>query len=264
MKNNILVKYLLVFSTFIFLFACNPTEKLTNAKAKEEITKKEVAEKEVAKESFGFANTAEIGKTKYADGRLSDVRVKQYYESLIKTSIPFGENKFGLTTIITEWNEYDANVASAQCGFIQVQNDNEYIAIVRKELSEGGADPNIDLNSSMIGGDEETNRRFKKPSIRYWAVASKMFEQEFKNLTKAQGISNRDIDYVTFDFIAKNGFYTVQVKKSVLESGQSVWSNLFKESKFLNTEMARVQNEAQIDEAKRHKAKQLKRVIPAE
>ena len=62
-----------------------------------------------------------------------------------------------------------------------------------------------------------------------------------------------------FFIITGNGFYTVQVKKSELENGQSVWSNLFKESKFLNTEMARVQNESQIDAEKRYKAKQLKK-----
>jgi hypothetical protein len=114
----------------------------------------------------------------------------------------------------------------------------------------------IDANSTMVGGDVETNRRFKEPSIRYWAIASKMFEQEFKNLKKAQRISNRDTTYVTFDFITTNGFYTIQELKSELESGKSIWSNLFKESKFLNTEMARVQNETQ----KEFEDKQLKRV----
>ncbi len=109
----------------------------------------------------------------------------------------------------------------------------------KSEMEKNG----IDASSIMVGGDEETNRRFKEPSIRYWTVASKMFEQEFKNLKKAEGISNRDTTYVTFDFITTNGFYTVQELKSELESGKSIWSNLFKESKFLNNEMARVQNE---------------------
>jgi hypothetical protein len=112
----------------------------------------------------------------------------------------------------------------------------------------------------MVGGDVETNERIKEPSIRYWAVASKMFEQEFNTLKKAKGISNRGVDYVTFDFITTNGFYTVQLKKSELESGQSVWSNLFKESKFLNTEMERVQKESQQDAEKIYEARQLKKL----
>jgi hypothetical protein len=50
---------------------------------------------------------------------------------------------------------------------------------------------------------------------------------------------------VTFDFITTSGFYIVQVPKSDLESGKSIWNKMFEELKFLNTELARVQNEAQ-------------------
>jgi hypothetical protein len=114
----------------------------------------------------------------------------------------------------------------------------------KKELRDAGI-KDADLNSQMVGGTEEDNKIFKEPSIRYWAVASKMFEQEFKNLKKADSISDRTVDYVTFDFITTSGFYTVQVPKSELESGRSIWSKMFEESKFLNTELARVQNEAQ-------------------
>ena len=86
-----------------------------------------------------------------------------------------------------------------------------------------------------------------------------MFEQEFATLKKAEGISNRDTAYVTFDFITTNGFYTIQELKSELENGKSIWSNLFKESKFLNTEMARVQNESQKEAEKRYEDRQLKK-----
>jgi hypothetical protein len=82
-----------------------------------------------------------------------------------------------------------------------------------------------------------------------------MFEQEFKSLKKAEGITNRDTNYVTFDFITNKEFYTVQVEKTKLESNQSIWSDLFKESKFLNTEMARVQNESAVENQKRYEAK---------
>jgi hypothetical protein len=206
------------------------------------------------KESFG-TTTIENNKTKYSDGRFTAVRNLRYYNDLIKMGIPMKDAKFGLTTIMTEWNAYDANVASSQGGFIEKPmflNEAD-----KKEMREAGIDQS-DTLSTMVGGDEETNRRFVEPSKRYWAVASKMFEQEFKNLKKAEGISNRDVDSVTFDFITTSGFYTVQIPKTDLESGKSVWSNMFEESKFLNTEMARVQNESQKDAEKRYEARQLK------
>ena len=198
-------------------------------------------------------------KTVYADGRITDVRKLGYYDSVVKTSKPFGDtvaaNKLGLTTIISEWDKYDANVASPQGGFIQVKTSKEVMDQLGDKTKAQLKADGVDMNSQMVGGTEQDNKIFKEPSIRYWAVASKMFEQEFKNMKKAEGISNRDVDSVTFDFITTNGFYTVQVQKADLESGKSVWSNMFKESKFLNTEMARVQAESVIDYQKRNEAK---------
>ena len=174
----------------------------------------------------------------------------------MKSSQPMKDEKFVMTTVTAEWNKYDGNVASPEGAFIEKPLFLEEAE--KKQMLEGGLNP-TDMNSTMVGGDEETNRRIKEPSKRYWAVASKMFEQEFKNLKQAKSISNRDTNYVTFDFITNNGFYTVQELKSELESGQSIWSNLFKESKFLNTEMVRVQNEMAIDWQKKYEASQLKK-----
>ena len=194
--------------------------------------------------------------TIYNDGRMTAVRSLKYYNLLIKSSKPFGDKKLELSTVITEWNNYNANVATAQGAFIQVPA--VFPEPDRSELIKSGADANS-LNSQMVGGDEESNRRIKEPAIKYWAVASKIFEQEFATLKKAEGISNRDTAYVTFDFITSNGFYTIQEKKSKLENNQSIWSNLFKESKFLNIEMARVQNESQKDAEKRYEAKKMEK-----
>lgn len=197
-------------------------------------------------------------KTVYADGRPSAVRKINYYNYVVETAKPFGDTaaaKLGLITVITEWNKYDANVASPQGGFIEEEifpNEER-----KKEFRLAGTQE-VDMNSQMVGGDEESNRRFKEPSIRYWIVASKMFEQEFKNMKKAEGISNRDVDSVTFDFLTTSGFYTVQLQKADLESGKSVWSNMFKESKFLNAEMKRVQDESQKDYEKRVGARSIK------
>jgi hypothetical protein len=245
MKKYILHSPPMICGLAFLLFSCNQIEK----------SKTENLQKETVENNFKLNKAEDTTKfeTVYNDGRISGVRNLKYYNALMKTSKPFGDTKLGLSTIMTEWNKYDANVACAQGGFIQ-----RALSLTEPqkiEMIEAG----VEGNSTMVGGDEETNRRFKEPSIRYWAVASKMFEKEFKNLKKADGISNRDTTYVTFDFITTNGFYTVQEKKSELESGKSIWSNLFKESKFLNTEMARVQNESAIDDQKRYESTQSKK-----
>jgi hypothetical protein len=244
MKNNYLKVSLLVFSSFVFLFGCEP-QKAAN---------KENNQNETAKDTFAIVSTnSESYETKYTDGRITAVRNLPYYNALVNTSKPL-DARLGLTTVTSEWNEYDGNVATPQCSF--TEKPLFLTEAEKSQMREAG----VDGKSTMVGGDEETNRRIKEPSIRYWAVASKIFEQEFNSLKKAKGISNRDVDYVTFDFITTNGFYTVQEKKSKLESGQSVWSNLFEESKFLNTEMERVQKESQQDAEKRFEARQLKKL----
>jgi hypothetical protein len=242
MKKNLLKASLFAFGALVFSLGCNQANKPT-------------AETETTNEDFKLNSPEDTTKfeTLYNDGRISGVRNIQYYNSLVKSGIPMKDAKHGLTTVITEWNKYDANVACPEAAFIQTE-----ILVgsaQKKELIAAG----VDANSTMVGGDVETNERIKEPSKRYWAVASKMFEQEFKNLKKAEGISNRDTNYVTFDFITTKGFYTVQVEKSKLENNQSIWSNLFKESKFLNLEMARVQNESAVDAEKRYKDSQAKK-----
>jgi hypothetical protein len=245
MKNNLLNASIFTFGLLVFLFGCNQTKKSNTESIKNE----------KIQNNFKLNKAEDTSKfeTIYNDGRISAVRNSKYYYLLVKSSIPLEDAKSGLTTIITEWNKYDANVATPEGSFIQkplLMQDPQ-----KKEMEEAG----VDANSTMIGGDEETNRRIKEPSKRYWAVASKMFEQEFNNLKKVDGVSNRDTNYVTFDFITTNGFYTVQEEKSKLESGESIWSNVFKESKFLNTEMARVQNESAINAQKRYQEQQLRK-----
>jgi hypothetical protein len=262
MKNNLLKASLIVFCSFVFLAGCNQTDKANIENNQIETAKDAVkTENKPAKDTFAIVSTnSERLETKYTDGRITSVRNLPYYKALVKSSIPMKDSKLGLTTVMTEWNAYDANVAAPEAAFIEVPRSIEERDKLRAELKAGGVELSTDDgNSTMIGGDVETNERIKEPSKRYWAVASKVFEQEFNNLKKADGISDRSVNYVTFDFITTSGFYTVQVKKSELESGQSVWSNLFEESKFLNTEMARVQNESAIDAQQRYEAKQLKK-----
>jgi hypothetical protein len=89
----------------------------------------------------------------------------------------------------------------------------------------------------MMGGDQETNKRNKESSIRYFDIAYKIFEKEFKTLKMASNISNRDTNFVTFDFFTISGFYTVQESKAKLEAGESVWSQLFEATKKMPKEL---------------------------
>ena len=202
MKNNALKAFLLIFILLIISLAYNQIKKSNIVENNQDIVTKDTLivmsiEQKNIKESFG-TTTIENNKTKYSDGRFTAVRNLRYYNDLIKTSIPMKDSRLGLTTIMTEWNEYDGNVASPQGGFIEKPMFlNE---VEKKEMREAGIDQS-DTFSTMVGGDEETNRRFVEPSKRYWVVASKMFEQEFANLIKAEDISDRTVDYVTFDFI---------------------------------------------------------------
>jgi hypothetical protein len=240
MKNKTLKVLLLTLISILIIWLGYSQFKKINTN----ISISDVEKVEIAQEIFPIAPVINR-KANYSNGVITNVRVLEYYNDLIRTGIPMKDAKFGLTTIITEWNKYDANVASPQGGFIEKEMFPS--EETKRQMIAGGIDLKVDGNSTMVGGDEETNRRFVEPSKRYWAVASKVFEQEFSSMKKAEGISDRTEDYVTFDFITTSGFYTVQVRKSDLESGKSVWSKVFEESKFLNTEMARVQNEANAD-----------------
>ena len=162
MKNNLLKAALLVFGSLIFLFGCNQTKK-SNTKS---------FKKETVENNFKLNKVADTSKleTIYNDGRITAVRNVKYYGYLVRDSKPFGDTKLGLTTVITEWNKYDANVATAQSSFIEKALFLEETE--KKQMIENGFEPS---NSTMVGADEETNRRIKEPSIRYWAVANKMF-----------------------------------------------------------------------------------------
>ncbi len=239
MKINPLNTSIIAITATLFLYSCDQTK---NAN----VEKKETAN-ETVKNNFKLnkePDTMEF-KTIYNDGRITAVRNQKYYNYLLQDAKVNGDTVLKLSTVVSEWNRYDANIAGNGGGFIQVPRTAQEVINLKKELKASGADTTEDLNSTMVGGDVESNRRFTEPSKRFFAVAKQIFEQEFKNLKKAEGISNRDTNYVTFDFITNIGLYTVQEQKNILESNQSVWSNLFTETKFLNTEMARVQNESQ-------------------
>jgi hypothetical protein len=207
MKSNLLQASLLTIGISALFLGCTQSNKFET----------ESNTKEIKTDSFESAMIKD-NKTFYKDGRETNVRKLWYYNSLVKTSIPLEkntntDNKLKLTTIIVEWNKYEAVVASEEAVFIQLPSN------------------------QMMGGDMETNRRIKESSIRYFDIAYKMFEKEFKTLKMTGAISNRDTTFVTFDFFTDKGFYTVQESKAKLEAGESIWSDLFEATKKMPSEL---------------------------
>jgi hypothetical protein len=111
MQKSILIGSVLLLGVVAGLYGYNqikkPVVQSTNA--------------EIAQEVFPIAPVINR-KTNYSNGVITNVRVLEYYTDLVKTGIPMKDAKFGLTTIITEWNKYDANVASPQGGIYRKRN----------------------------------------------------------------------------------------------------------------------------------------------
>jgi hypothetical protein len=212
MKNNLSKVLLFINSISALFLSCNQSKQSETKSNLQEI-KTDTLESAIVKDNNTF----------YKDGRETEVRKLWYYNSLVKTSIPLEkntntDNKLKLTTIIAEWNKCEAVVASEEAVFIQLPTN------------------------QMMGGDVETNRRNKESSIRYFDIAYKIFEKEFKTLKMANSISNRDTNFVSFDFFTDKGFYTVQESKAKLEAGESVWSKLFEVTKKMPTELEKTMN----------------------
>ncbi len=207
MKNNLLKILLLNFGLLVLLLSCNETKK---SKIKSTLNKIEA-------NSLKPESTNEY-KTLYKDGRVNEIRTLRYY-NFYKDTIKANKNdKQKLIIVITEWNKYEALVADKESAFTQLPSNN------------------------MTGGDVETNRRIKKSAVKYFDIASKVFEKELTKLKLVDTISNRDTNYVTIDFLTNKGFYTVQELKTKLEQKKSVWSNLFEASKKLSIEIEKTVN----------------------
>jgi hypothetical protein len=204
MKNNLKKASHLVLASLVFLSGCNQIGASDPKNRQSETTKAPI--------KFATQGT-ETFETKYADGRITSVRNLNYYNILIENQKENKSENIKILYVMTEWDKYDAVVAAPQEAFIQLPNN------------------------SMIGGDVETNRRVKDYAIRYFAIATKTFEKEARNLKMINAITDRDTNYVTFDFITNKGIYTIQEKKSDLENDQSTWSGLFTASKQLNSDV---------------------------
>jgi hypothetical protein len=208
MRNDFKKAALLVLVSSVFLSGCNQMGASDAKNSQSEATKAPIKFATQGKDTF---------ETIYADGRKSGVRNLNYYNALIDSEKENKSENVTVLYVMTEWDKYDAVVAGPQEAFIQLPSN------------------------SMVGGDVETNRRVKNYAIRYFAIATKMFEKEVRNLKMINGITDRDTDYVTFDFITNKGIYTIQEKKSDLENNRSTWSALLAASKQLNSDVIMTQ-----------------------
>ncbi len=157
-------------------------------------------------------NGYSIPETKYDDGRISEARSIDPYSPRTDSEVNKNEPT-KLLGIIVEWNKYEALVADAETGFIQLETN------------------------TMRGGDVQTNKRVSKSLAPFFRQSEKFFQERISTLLKVDTIPNRNVDSVSFDFITNKGTYTVQESKKTLESGSSDLSTMFKEAKKLNLEI---------------------------
>jgi hypothetical protein len=166
----------------------------------------------------------------YSDGRKSTNRKLVFYDSYNVNieNKPFAsyepaevskDDKLELKRIITEWDKYSA-----------------------VKVEQGGGNITREDNVGQ-GNSNQSPKVIRDISVKYFDKAKKLFEQELPNLQMADVISDRSLDSVTIDFLTNKGFYTVQVPKSELESGKSIWSELYKDSKQYLLDFQRLERE---------------------
>ena len=159
-----------------------------------------------------------IAPTKYNDGRLSEVRIFNDYHASKNTTIEKKGDAIKLLYVVVEWNKYEAVVADGEGAFAQLETQ------------------------TMTGGDVGTNKKVQKPSSLFFKQSEKIFEEKINSLLKVNEIPNRNVDYVSFDFITNKGVYTIQESKKTLESGNTDLSAIFKGAKSLKLEIEKVDN----------------------
>ena len=205
-------KSVLFILSLIFIWGCGEKQKSTN--------KKEVISDKVDSTSRNYfeqykkrhnltSNNFEDYKTKYKDGRKSEIRTMFSYEGYDDTLKLYPKNKTGIALIVIEWNENEGVVASESAAF-----DNQN-------------------NNQMYGGDVETNRRITPASRKFIKIGKQFFDNNFDKLTRISEIPNRDLEFVSFDFITTKGIFTVQESLKKLENNTSILSSLFDEGKKL-------------------------------
>ena len=159
-----------------------------------------------------------IAPTKYRDGRLSEVRIFNYYHSFKDNAIDKKEDRIKLKIVVVEWNKYEAVVSDENVAFAHLETQ------------------------TMRGGDVGTNKKVSKSSTLFFKQSEKTFEKRINSLLKINEIPNRNVDSVSFDFVTNKGIYTIQESKKTLESGSTDLSKIFKDAKSLKLQIENADN----------------------
>ena len=118
-------------------------------------------------------NSDTIVSTKYNDGRLSEVRIFNYYNASKDTAIEKKGDRIKLKYVVLEWNKYEAIVADGEGAFAQLETN------------------------TMRGGDVGTNKKVQKSSSLFFKQSKKIFEEKINTLLEANEIPNRNVDSVS-------------------------------------------------------------------
>ena len=161
-------------------------------------------------------------KTKYTDGRISEIRSIKSYNFLLDTTGKNGSDE--LLQVVIEWQKYSAVVSNI----------------------EGSSIGQLETND-MVGGSVDVNQRAKSSSDKFFKMSKDYFKENAKLLTKINSIPNRDENSVSFDFITNKGTFTIQEDLKFVESGKSKASDYFKEAKKIRAELEKYNNDPPID-----------------
>ncbi len=196
MNNSKLLKHItLIAGVALTIVSCNENPK---------------SKKAVSEETVDYAKNDSINeanKTKYKDGRLSEVRTLRYFNFYKDTVNKISKDNIKLILVVVEWNKFEALVSDSIAAFGQ----NEM--------------------NTMNGGSVEENKLIEKDAKIFFKLGESIFKTKINVLDKPDLIPNRDSNYVSFDFVTNNGFYTVQERKLNLENNQSFLSQLFENAK---------------------------------
>jgi hypothetical protein len=137
--------------------------------------------------------------TKYSDGRTSEVRTESYYADTIKMLDKDADLQ--LFFFVMEYNGYEAVVSDKDGVFGQLPSN--------------------------------TMTRIKKnvAGENFFIFVDKLFQEKLALLKPMTTITDRNVDMVSFDFVTNKGVYTVLESKTILEQGNSVWSELYTKTK---------------------------------
>lgn len=226
MKTNLLKISLLTFGSILFMLSCNQSKK-TETKSNIDATEIQKTDDTLNTSFEKFkkrhnitSNNYEDFKTKYTDGRKSEIRTLLSYETLMfeDTFQSYSKDKTKIALVVIEWNKNEGIVTTENSAFANLNNN------------------------QMYGGDVETNRRVTPSAGKFIKLCEQFFDSNIDKFTKISEIPNRDLEFVSFDFVTNKGIFTSQESLKNLENNKSSFSPIFNEGKKLKLETEKAWN----------------------